>query len=167
MNISEICTRGVKFCGPQDNLATAAELMWEYDCGAIPVLEDSGKLMGMITDRDICLALATRKAVAPDVPVQEVMSGSLDSCTTGDPIEHVLKVMRNAQLRRIPILDAEGTFKGMVSVNDILEGIQNLECKSTREALLQEAMLTLMAISQRHQPQMLQLSEIRAMVPGV
>jgi CBS domain-containing protein len=166
MDISEIRTRGVNFCGPKDTLATAAELMWNCDCGAIPVLGVSGKLEGVITDRDICLALATRKAVAPDVHVEEVMSGRLDSCTTGDTVSHVLGIMREAQLRRIPILDLQGLYKGMVSVNDILEGVRNLQCRATREALLQETMLTLMAISQRHQPHSLQLAEIRAMVPG-
>lgn len=166
MNISDICTRGVKNCYPGTDLATAAAIMWECDCGAVPVLDDVGKLVGMITDRDICIAVATRRRLASEIPVQEVMSGSVVSCRIGDSVKEALRIMREARIRRLPILDEKGVLKGIVSVNDIILAVQNLTVKSAKEALLQEIMVTLMAISQHRSPHGMQLAGIRSMVPS-
>ncbi|MBI3856789.1 MAG: CBS domain-containing protein, partial [Planctomycetes bacterium] len=127
MNISEICTRGVKSCRPQDDLAAAAAIMWERDCGAVPVLDEAGKLVGVITDRDICIAVATRKRLASEIPVVEVMSGKAVACRTGDSIQEALRLMREARIRRLPILDEKGALKGIVSVNDIILAVRDLK----------------------------------------
>ena|SRR5579863_3447086 len=166
MIISEICTRGARFCGPRDPLAAAAEIMWDCDCGAVPVLDESGRLRGVITDRDICIAVATRKRLASEIPVEEVMSGNVTSCTLETPVAETLRLMREARLRRIPVLDERGALKGMVTVGDIIRAVRDLRPSAGREALLQEIMLTLMAISQHQAPHALQLAEMRAMVPG-
>ncbi len=158
MIISELCTRGVKSCRPNDNLATAASIMWEGDCGAVPVVNEAGKLVGVITDRDICIAVGTRRNLAADIPVRDVMSGKVVSCSTGDNVKDALQVMRNAQIRRLPVLDENGSLKGIVSVNDIIRAVQNLSSKAAKEALLQEVILTLMAISQHHSSRDLEVS---------
>lgn len=165
MKISEICTRGIRSCYPDTDLAAAAAAMWDCDCGAVPVLDDSGKLVGIITDRDICIAVATRRRLASDIPVKEVMSGNVMSCRLEDSAKDALRIMREAQVRRLPILDAEGRLKGMVSVNDIILAVRDCKVKAVKEALLQDVILTLMAISQHRQPHAMQLADIRAMVP--
>jgi CBS-domain-containing membrane protein len=166
MNISDICTQGVKSCSPKDSVATAAALMWECDCGAVPVLDGAGKLVGVITDRDICIAVATRRQYASEIPVGDVMSGMLVSCKYEDAAQEALRLMREHQIRRLPILDEAGHLKGMVSVNDILLAVEKLKVKAPKEALLQEVMVTLMAISQHRSPRGLAVAEPMTVMPG-
>ena len=146
--------------------ATAAAIMWNHDSGSVPVLEPDGKLVGIVTDRDICIAVATRRRLASEIPVNEVMSGRVVACKFGDSVKEALRKMREAQIRRIPILDEAGRLKGIVSVADIIQAVRELKAQAPREALMQEIILTLMAISQRQAPHALQLAGVQAMVPG-
>jgi CBS-domain-containing membrane protein len=156
----------MKFCAPEDDLAAAAAILWECDCGAVPVLDGDGKLLGVITDRDICMAVATRKRLASEIPVREVMSGNLSSCQVGASVKEALHLMREAEIGRLPILDENGHFKGIVTLSDILTAVRDMRPQAAKEALLQELMMTLMATSQRRQPHAMQLAGVRAMVPG-
>jgi len=164
MIISELCTRGVKSCLPEDNLATAAGIMWECDCGAVPVLSREGRLVGVITDRDICIAVGTRKTVASDIPVSEVMSGKVVSCRARDGAKDALRVMRDAQIRRLPVLDEKGSLKGIISVNDIIRAVLGMAEGQMKAAFLQEIMLTLMAISQHRSAHGLEPAGTKALV---
>jgi CBS domain-containing protein len=152
MIISDICTKAVRYCRPQDSLSLAASLMWDCDCGAVPVVDEAGKLVGIITDRDICIAVATSRQYAADIPVSEVMSGKVVSCKPGDSVKEALRTMRDVQLRRLPVLDEKGILRGIVSVNDIMLAVRDIPMKAAREALTQEVMMTLMAISQHRKP---------------
>ena len=148
MIISDICTNAVRYCRPEDTLSTAASVMWNCDCGAVPVVNEMGRLVGVITDRDLCIAVAKYKRHASEFPVSEVMSGKRVSCKPTDSVKDALRIMRETQLRRLPVLDEKGVVRGMVSVNDILQALPGVPTKAAREALTREAMLTLMAISQ-------------------
>ena len=75
MKVREMMTSDVKTCRPETNLAEAVKDMWEGDCGALPVVSDEGRVIGMITDRDICIALATRGRSADRIAVREVAQG--------------------------------------------------------------------------------------------
>ena len=83
-------TDGVQTCSPDDLLHRSAQIMWEGDCGAIPVIDERGAVVGMITDRDICIAAATRSRMEGDIPVQEVISKTLYTCTPGDDVRAAL-----------------------------------------------------------------------------
>jgi CBS domain-containing protein len=61
-------TSDVRTCRPETNLAEAVRDMWEGDCGALPVVSDEGRVIGMITDRDVCIAVATRGGSADASP---------------------------------------------------------------------------------------------------
>lgn len=120
MLVEELMTREVEGCRPADSLADAAAVMWRRDCGAVPVVGEDGEVAGMITDRDICMALATRRAYATDVRVAEVMSREVVSCTPEDDAEEALEVMRRQQLRRLPVVDSQGRLAGILSVADVV-----------------------------------------------
>lgn len=167
MNISEVRIEGVRFCRPSDTLTAAAGVIWHHDCGAVPVLDEADRLAGVVTDRDIAIAVATRGREASETTVGEVMSGTVVSCRYRDSVREVLRIMRDAQVRRLPVLDERGALTGMVSVRDIIRAVRELPAKALREGLLQEIILTLMAISQHHTPSTLELAESRAMIPGV
>lgn len=118
MTAQDVMTHPVQSCHPEMNLAAAAALMWNYDCGALPVLED-GRLVGMITDRDICIALGTRDLPAHEVTVREVEATQVTTCTIEDSVHHVLELMRRARVRRLPVVDREGGLAGIVTLSDV------------------------------------------------
>jgi CBS domain-containing protein len=119
MNASELMTRAVKTCGPEDNLQRAAQLMWEADCGAVPVVDAAGQLVGMITDRDVCMAAYTRGAPLWQIPVSSSMARLVYSVSEDDSLDAVEALMRRAQVRRVPVLDGGQRLTGILSMNDL------------------------------------------------
>jgi CBS domain-containing protein len=103
--------------------------MWEDDCGAIPVTDERGQVVGMITDRDICIAGATRARAEGEIPVQDVISKVVYSCAPSDDVRQALETMRLRKVRRLPVVDQSGRLTGIVSVHDIA-----LEARSRKSA---------------------------------
>jgi CBS domain-containing protein len=113
-------TRYVRTCRPETNLTEAAMQMWIGDCGILPVVADGGKVVGMITDRDICMAAATKHRDPAMIRVKEVTSGKVYGCSPDTEIHEALKIMREKQVRRLPIMSAEtGKLSGILSMNDV------------------------------------------------
>jgi CBS domain-containing protein len=119
-NLAYVMNKPVIFCHPDDNLAIAGALLWEHNCGALPVVDNDGRLQGMITDRDICIALTTRNMLAADIFVSEVMSTNISSCSADNSINDAVKMMRNAKVRRVPVVDRDHKLIGIISLTDIL-----------------------------------------------
>jgi CBS domain-containing protein len=119
MKVKEIMTSDAKSVGLDTNLASAAEMMWKHDCGALPVTDGGGSVVGMITDRDICIAAATRSRSEGDITVREVLSKPLRSCSPADDVRSVMETMKTEQIRRLPVLSADGHLEGIVSLHDI------------------------------------------------
>src|SRR5262245_15778163 len=119
MKVKDIMTPNVKRCSPTTNLAAAAKIMWEEDCGAVPVTDDQGKVIGMITDRDICIAGATRSRTEGEIPVQDVISSSLFSCYPDDDVRVAMETMKTQRLRRLPVVGYDGRLAGIVSIHDV------------------------------------------------
>ena len=120
MKVQDVMTKDVQTCGPETNLADAAMRMWRNDCGVLPVIADGQKIVGMITDRDICMAAATRHRDPANIRVGQVTSGMVYSCPPSADIHEALKVMREKQVRRLPIIRAEdGKLVGILSLNDV------------------------------------------------
>ncbi len=120
MQVREIMTADVKSCRPETDLATAATIMWEQDCGCVPVTGDDGRVSGMITDRDICMAVATRLRIARDISVGEVISGKVHACSPDVDVKDALRIMQQEKLHRLPVLDGEGRLAGILSLNDLV-----------------------------------------------
>jgi len=120
MVVRELAAFDVKSLNPNADLASAAKIMWDCDCGAVPVVDDDRKVMGMVTDRDICIAAATRAAVPSTIQVKEVMSREVAACKAEDDVRTALKIMKERRIRRLPVLDAEGRLAGMLSMNDLV-----------------------------------------------
>jgi CBS domain-containing protein len=120
LNVEEIMTKDVKCCTDDATLAKAAQLMWEADCGCMPVCDDQGRVVGMITDRDICMAAWTKGRALHELRVDDVMSQGVVSCREKDPLAMVESQMQEHQLRRLPVLDEHGRLIGIVSLADIV-----------------------------------------------
>jgi CBS domain-containing protein len=119
MKVKEIMTSDVKCCTPETNLAAVAKIMWEDDCGVVPITDNQGKVIGVITDRDICIAAATRSRPEGEIPVAEVISTTVHACAAGDDVRATLATMKRQQVRRLPVLGTDGHLVGIVSINDI------------------------------------------------
>jgi CBS domain-containing protein len=108
-----------------DPLNIAAQKMWDADIGALPVVNDEGRLTGMITDRDICMAAYTQGCALDSLLVNCAMSRHAISARPEQNVSEVGQLMSKYQVRRIPVVDAAGTPIGMVSMNDLaIESVQ-------------------------------------------
>lgn len=120
MKVREIMTEPPLACAPETSLATAARLMGESDYGTLPVVDSHGMLVGIITDRDICLALAETNRNALNVAVREAMTKKVLSAKLDSDGQTALATMKGARVRRLPVLDESGHLKGMLSIEDII-----------------------------------------------
>lgn len=120
MKVKEIMSADPKFCSPDNNLSVVAALMWENDCGVIPVVDDESRVLGMITDRDICIAVCTKNRPASALSVREAMSKDAYDCFEDADVREALKVFRDVRVHRLPVVDKDGILKGILSLNDIV-----------------------------------------------
>lgn len=119
MRIKDVMTVEPTVCPPATSVAEAAHLMWDADCGILPVV-DGGALVGVVTDRDLFIALATRNAVAATLTVSEVATTGVWTCGPDDEVQTALETMKARRVRRLPVVGADATVVGIVSMNDIL-----------------------------------------------
>lgn len=119
MKVKDVMFQAVQACTPESTLAAAVELLWTNDCGALPVVKD-GILEGMITDRDIAIALGTRNLCPSDVTVGEVISHQRFTCAPDDDVHQALKTMRTHKVRRLPVLGKHGKLEGILCLNDVV-----------------------------------------------
>ena len=120
MKVKEVMTPDAKAIWITESLADAAKEMWENDCGALPIIKDGRKVVGMITDRDICMASAMRDRNPSAISVEEVMNATVYAADAEEDVEQALQTMREHKIRRLPVLNPEGELEGIVSMNDIV-----------------------------------------------
>ncbi len=120
MKVKEVMTPNAKAIWLTESLADAAQLMWDNDCGVLPIIKDGRKVIGMITDRDICMAVAMRDRNPSSVSVEEVMTGQVYFVNPEDEVDQALEAMREHKIRRLPVVNAEGELEGILSMNDVV-----------------------------------------------
>jgi CBS domain-containing protein len=118
MKVREIMSREVATCRPQDSLNEAAHRMWEHDVGSLPVVDDDGLPIGIITDRDVCMAAYTQGGALSELLVGAAMAQGLVSCKPGDGVDKAEERMHAHQVRRLPVVDKK-KLVGIVSLNDL------------------------------------------------
>jgi CBS domain-containing protein len=120
VRISEVMTKDVATCHAGDSLAAAARIMWERDCGFAPVVaSDTGRLVGVVTDRDACMAAYTKGLRLEEIPVASVMTKEVQTCGPADDVAKAEEVMARHQVRRLPVVDPRGALVGVISLNDL------------------------------------------------
>lgn len=148
MRVEELMTKQVASCKADDDLGVAAKLMWDADCGAVPVVGGDGAVKGMITDRDICMACFTRNRAPAAISVQEAMSQRLYVCRPESRISDAENIMRTNRVRRIPVVDGQGKLVGVLSLADIARVAERSRSHGTREITSEEVVAVLGSISQ-------------------
>jgi CBS domain-containing protein len=146
VKVKDIMTGKPRTCSLGTNLAAAAALMLDGDCGILPVVEN-GKLFGVVTDRDMYIALATRNKRASEMTVGEVVAAPVYSCFTDDDVQTALETMKQHRVRRLPVEGFGGTVVGIISMNDIV--LASGPRKPVRDT---EVVSTLQAICAHHHP---------------
>jgi CBS domain-containing protein len=152
MKVEQLMTRTVRTCHPGDSLNLPAQIMWEHDCGCVPVVmdEDGGaRVVGMLTDRDICMAAYTQGRPLEAIAVSSAMSQRVCSCRRTDALRVALNVLRANQLRRLPVVDAEEHLVGMLSLADVAREAGREHGRETVEVKDDHIAQTLEAISER------------------
>lgn len=123
MKVKDVMTSGaIKSCDSETKLTNAAKIMKDDNLGALPVVDKEKKVVGIITDRDICLSLAYKNGkTADEISVKEILpKGKIRTINADDELTDVLREMRKNKIGRLPVTDKDGKLKGMISVNNLL-----------------------------------------------
>ena len=146
MKVKDIMTTDLKTCTPDTTLAEAAHLMWDGDCGILPVVDD-GALVGVVTDRDMYIALATQNARASELRIGAVATTNVATCAPEDDLRGALTAMKQARVRRLPVVGFGSTVIGILSMNDVLRA-----AAAGKSVASEDIVETLHAICAHHQP---------------
>jgi CBS domain-containing protein len=119
MKAEKIMTRNVYTCSPDDSLEQAARVMWDSDVGCLVVTDGQQKPVGMITDRDVAMAAYTQGVPLRDAHVANAMSKHVMTCSARTSLGDIESMMQAAQIRRVPVVDANGALIGIVALGDI------------------------------------------------
>ena len=122
MRVEDVMTRDVASCRPDDVLAVAARVMWEHDCGVVPVIDVDRAVVGVLTDRDICMSALIEGKSLHDLDVFSAMTETARCCRPDDKLDVVTDLMEQHQLRRVLVTDADGTLVGIVAISDLFVG---------------------------------------------
>lgn len=120
MKVRSLMTADVAVCQIDEPMINAARVMWERDCGFVAVVKESNdNLVGVITDRDMCMAALTRGLPLDRMAVADAMHPEPCVCRADDLLTAAHRTMREHQLRRLPVLDEEDKLVGVVTLNDL------------------------------------------------
>lgn len=130
-------TADVGFCFTEDNLSKAIEIIWQRDCGAVPVIDGEVKTVGMITDRDIVVAVGSRNQQPSQIKIGDVIHKKGITCFEKDDVKDALKKMRRAKVKRLPVISENGALIGIISITDLILKAPKLKKKilSTLKAI--------------------------------
>jgi CBS domain-containing protein len=148
MKVGDIMIEAAQTCTSEASLADAAHMMRKYECGVLPVLDHLGKgmVLGMITDRDICMAVARTDRPASGIPVSEAISPHLYGTTGEADVKEALRMMADYHVRRLPVLRKDQTLEGIVCLDDILLCAQESAGREPPSVSYEDVVITLKTI---------------------
>jgi CBS domain-containing protein len=146
MKVTKLMSLSPHTCRPEDSLERAAQLFWEHDCGVLPVVDEKGRAIAAITDRDVCMSAYTKGARLADLRVGSAMSSTLVSCRADEELTLAAQRMVEHGVRRLPVVDAVGSVVGVLSLNDIARAAGD------DKGVAREAVRVLTAVCRRRGP---------------
>ena len=120
MKVKELMSTDVKTSREDTDLSTVTKLMWDADCGIVPIVSDDREVVGVVTDRDICIAAATRSMNPASLQVRDVMSRSVTTCADTDDVRVALAALKDKRLHRLPVVDRQRRLVGVISLADLV-----------------------------------------------
>jgi len=152
MKVKDVMTSSPIYCSAKTNLGEAAALMWSRDCGILPVVDGERKVIGVVTDRDMFLALGTRSRLAGDITVGEVVPAKPFVCVSDDEIHTALATMARYKVRRLPVVNPEGRLEGILSMDDVITRASPRGSGRAPELSYEDAIDTLKRIYETRSP---------------
>jgi len=152
MKVKDVMSSNTKVCSVIDNLSAVAGLMWENDCGILPVVAEGGMVVGLITDRDICMAALLKNQNLWNITVEDVISGDVYVCEPEDDVRNALKTMQENRVRRLPVIAADGTLQGILSMNDLVLKAEETKDKKPSELSYSDVVKTYKSICEHRLP---------------
>jgi len=139
MRIEHLMQKDVGSVTAEQTLNDAARILWERDCGSVPVLSEDGarRVVGMLTDRDICMAAYTQGRELREIPVRVAMSTAPQTCRPDDSVEDAEAILRRARVRRLPVVDDAEQLAGIVSLSDLARAAAR--CRGQKKPAIDEA----------------------------
>jgi CBS domain-containing protein len=151
MNIRELMVKEVTSCSPDTDLETAGRMMWDHNCGAIPVLDNEDHPIGVVTDRDIAMSAVLNHKPLWEISARDVIgTREVFTCNIDDDIQSALSMMQTHKIRRLPIIDSDGCLRGILTIDDIVAGSKKMEGKTTPPLSYEDAMGTMKAVCFQH-----------------
>ena len=136
--VSHIMTRGAATCGRWESLAVAARVLWEVDCGVVPIVDGEQVLVGVLTDRDLCMASYTQGRPLSEIPVEGVLSREPVTIQESDSLDRAVELMMGHSIRRLIVVDGEQHCVGVLSLADLVRYCTSESSSSAaREALIE------------------------------
>lgn len=122
MRVSEVMTHNPVCCIRTTSVMNAVRMLREFDIGFLPVIDDprTRKLIGVVTDRDLCLAALGELHDLTLSTVEDCMATDLVTCTPDRDIREILATMAEHQIRRLPVVDKDNRFRGIVGISDVI-----------------------------------------------
>lgn len=123
MKVKNVMTKDPKHCVPTDSAQHAAGIMRDEHAGIVPVVDggDSLTLVGVVTDRDLCMTVVAEGLDPREVPVERCMTSKVVTCTPNDSVDRVTELMRENQIRRVPVVGEQRELQGIVALADVVE----------------------------------------------
>lgn len=151
MRVRELMTHPVHTCSLNDRANTAAQIMWEHDCGIVPVVDANGRVVGVVTDRDLCMAAHFQNQPLSEITLAGVMAQEVCTCVADDDVVQAERVMAEKQIHRLPVVTDDGSLIGILSLADVARQARNTPGRQREEAATLLAN-TVTAISEPHRP---------------
>jgi CBS domain-containing protein len=148
MRVRELMTQPVRSCAATETADRAAYIMWEADCGAVPVVDDVGRLTGVVTDRDLCMAAMFHGTALNQISISDVMTGDVCACHPEDELADAEQLMSVRQVHRLPVVGDLGEPIGMLSVTDVVQQVKPAPRFQKAASATDECLRTLAAISE-------------------
>jgi CBS domain-containing protein len=117
--VRDVMCAAIHTCRGDDPLAAAARIMWERDCGFVPVIDEVGRLQGVVTDRDACMASYTQGRSLLTIPVSSAMATRVVTIQAGDDLARAHELLRTHRIRRLPVVDDDQHVVGVLSIKDL------------------------------------------------
>ncbi len=136
MKVHDVMTTDPRCCRSTDTLNDACRIMWDHDCGFVPVVDQEARVVGVLTDRDALMATYTQGEPPTALSLTRVMSTQVVGCRPSDPLQVAETLMRDHQIRRLVVLDDDARLAGVISLNDLATGgTPRLELAETLSAI--------------------------------
>lgn len=155
MAIADLMSRNVATCRADHRLDAAAKLMWDLDIGCVLVVDEQQHVIGIITDRDICMAAFTQGKAPQQIFVREAMAREVYSCLPDDNLAEAEEIMRKRRVRRLPVVDLDGRLVGLISLNDLARESARQQTRVQKDLTPLDVSATLAAICQPRHPAVL------------